>query len=243
MHGTGKIGLARILAVAAALALAILLCCAPVVGRGPIGQAGRARTFSDTYTMGFGAMSGNGDRVLSFSCPAGWSVLREAGPAFEGAIVRKGGTPLTIRFIYIDDSADSVRIHPKSAAKVAESDFRPFYVRGSNESGLGPVAVAEVTMETAASGVGRGDASYYALLPESIIADAVPDGVDSSQGFPGFKYGGWMSFACRIPEEGITYEERSEVLRILSSLSNGVSEEQYERALVAWLATPPEFRE
>lgn len=242
MYGAGNIDSTRILAISAGLVLAVILCSAPAMGKGPCETTGEFRIFPDAHATRFSAMRGS-NPALSFSCPPGWNVVREAGYASEGAIVRKEGTSLSIRFAYIDDSADSVRIRPKSVAKVAGSDFWPFYVRGRNKSGLGPFAVAEMTMEATPEGSGKGAASYYALLPESIVSNAVSDGVESSQGFPGFQYGGLMSFACRIPEEGMSHEEKTEVLRILSSLSNGVSEEQYERALVAWLANPPEFSE
>lgn len=241
MHGNGENSVIRILIVSVILASAVILCWIAVLQKSACEMVDGFHVSPNSYTTQFRVQNRNNNPSFSFSYPPGWSVSSEFGEAFDKAVIRKVGTNLSIRFIYADELGEPNRIHPKSIIKISESNFWPFYVHRENLSGIGPFAIAAVTLETDGADGDKNESVFYAILPERAITNVACEGLVEDQGFPAFEYGRLLSFACEIPKEGITYEERREVLRILASFSNGVSEQQYERAHLAWLASPWEY--
>jgi hypothetical protein len=108
--------------------------------------------------------------------------------------------------------------------KVADSQFIPGSVQGTNHADLGSFMVAkvynvgELFLQTDIEySVVDDDPGTFAVLPESWIGE--------QEGMPGlateaslaFEYSNLLSFTCTIPEGGLTDAEEREVIQILSS--------------------------
>lgn len=176
--------------------------------------------------------------TFTFSYPDGWEIDNsDIGTWGEKVEVRKENSDVAVGFMYRATPASADSAYPVSVVKVAESDFWPFYVSGKNLAGLGPFMVAKVEIASKNTTGNTSATSYYAVEPASAFSGDI-NVIAIDQDCPGFDYGGYVCMYSRIPEEGLSEGDEQTVTRILSSFSNGTTKEEYERAAIAWQASP-----
>lgn len=198
------------------------------------------RPFDNVCTTRFDVVNQKSYPAFTFSYPDGWELSSSVGSETEEIQIAKSGTSLAVHFAYEPNPQSIGRTHLQSVSKVANSGFWPCYVQGQNQAGLGPFMVAEVELATIDMQARTYPAHYLAVVPEAATND--PSIIYTGRGAPEFDYAGAIGFWCLIPEGGISDEDRTTVIQILSSFSNGITQEQHERALLAWMAAPDAFR-
>lgn len=195
-------------------------------------------TLKNSYSTQFDDGGNGAFPTFTFSYPDGWEISNsDVGVWGEKVEVRKENSDVAVGFMYTVAPASADSAHPVSVVRVAESDFWPFYMKGKNLASLGPFMVAKVEVASKSTDGKTSATSYYAVEPASAFSEDI-NAIAIDQGCPGFDYGGYVCMYSRIPEEGLSEGDEQAVMRILSSFSNGTSKEEYERAAIAWQASP-----
>lgn len=200
-----------------------------------------AGTFSEngvktpyTYSTVMGAVTLVTYPSFSFSYPEAWSVERETVErGLEEVTLQRNGTDITVNYSYGLDGPNEANVHRVSIKKVADSDFWPDYVQGTSHIDLGPFMVAEVVLSKTTADGAPYEFTYYAVLPESALRLPDTPGMDIASGVPSFRYSGRIAFWSLVPESGITDDQRNELIAILSSFTNGTTEEEYWKCVEA----------
>lgn len=187
-------------------------------------------TLTNSYSTRFGEANSITYPAFSFSYPDGWEVTSNVGASFENVELRKTGTDTVISFSFATKADSTGRTHVRTAHKIAESSFWPYYVQDRNHISLGPFAVAYIELVTVSPSGGEYIQPYYAIVPERALSHNEPRLIDTSIGIPGFDYSAKVSFYCQIPETWSSDIDRQEIVSILSSFSSDASEEQYLEA-------------
>lgn len=187
-------------------------------------------SLTSSYSTRFGEANSITYPAFSFSYPDGWEATSNVGESFENVELRKMGTDTVISFSFATKADSTGRTHVRTAHKIAESSFWPYYVQDSNNTSLGSFVVAYIELVTASPSGEEYIQSYYAIVPERALPHNEPRLIDTSIGIPGFDYNAKVSFYCQIPEIWSSDIDCQEIVSILSSFSSDASEEQYLEA-------------
>lgn len=187
-----------------------------------------------TYSTMMGAVTLVTYPSFSFSYPEAWSIEREiVERGLEEVTLQRNGTDITVNYSYGLDMPHPVNVQRVSIKKVADSSFWPSYVQDNNHTDLGPFMVAEVVLNKPTADGTPYDFTYYAVLPESALTLPDTPGMDIGSGVPSFRYSGSIAFWSLVPDGGITDDQRNEIIAILSSFTNGTTEEEYWKCVEA----------
>ncbi len=168
--------------------------------------------------------------TFTFRYPERWEIAdAKVQASSEEVTLRRQKSDVAVRFIHQGSGDSAMSVYPTSVKKVADSDFWPMYAQAADYRSVGASMVAEVTLEPVRDNGDDLSWSYYAVLPER-AASSGGDRIEVVSSVPGFEYGGVIAFTCEIPEGGMDATIRSEVIAILSSFSNGTTEDEYETA-------------
>lgn len=187
-----------------------------------------------TYSTAMGAVTLVTYPSFSFSFPDTWSIEREVVErGLEEVTLQRKSTDIAVNYSYGLDAPNPAHVNLVTIKKVADSAFWPGYVQSNDHTGLGPFMVAEVVLSKTTADGAPYEFTYYAVVPESALKRPDSPGLDIASGVPSFRYSGTIAFWSLVPDGGITDDQRRELIAVLSSFTNGMTEEDYWKCVEA----------
>ncbi len=191
---------------------------------------------NNTYTTHFGETNLVTYPAFSIDYPDGWTITSNEVNSSEEKFVLTNEAGTTITYWYFgtmrDLSGPTRKIETLNVTRMADANFIPGYVQGTDYSDLGKFMVAKLETFSECNLLDDGesvDVEYvrYALLPGSSVGEQSESFIPGLPTFS-FWYAGHISLIATTPNEKFTEQEEQEVIAILSSFRVGGSvSEQY----------------
>lgn len=160
-----------------------------------------------------------------FDYPDNWAITREECNQQEELVILENGKGARVTFLHysgkLDGGGSNTNMAKVKVSKIADSQFVPSYVQGTDHSELGEFMVAE--LKTIGILDMRTDSDYrkvdgnisYAVLPKA--EEGIRENVNkATSGEFVFRYSGNVSFTGQL-SDNYTEQEKEEVIAILSS--------------------------
>ena len=160
-----------------------------------------------------------------FDYPDNWAITREECNQQEELVILENGKGARVTFLHysgkLDGGGSNTNMAKVKVSKIADSQFIPSYVQGTDHSELGEFMVAE--LKTIGILDMRTDSDYrkvdgnisYAVLPKA--EEGIRENVNkATSGEFVFRYSGNVSFTGQL-SDNYTEQEKEEVIAILSS--------------------------
>lgn len=192
-------------------------------------DAGGNAGLNHTYQTKFGDVNMVTYPSFVFDYPDGWTISREEVTQTGETVILTNARGIEITYTHISGvregelgGGSAVNMARVEAGKIADSQFVPSGVQGTDHSGLGKFMVArlkvtgqlDMMLDTDFRDVDG--AVSYAVLPES------RQGIDDNVRYPNtvqsaFWYSSYISFIAESPDGRFSENEEKEVIEILSS--------------------------
>lgn len=169
-------------------------------------------SLSETYTTRFEKVSHVTYPAFTFGYPSTWEVTHEGVSSSTEEVVVSSEDGLAVRYLQMAGSSTGTvgAMSFGDLEKVADADFVPRAVQGTNHAGLGSFVVAKSAVEKDGKAVG----TCYALVPALALDD--PQFLSVETGAPGFSYSSALSFTC-MTDQALSEQDEREVVAILAS--------------------------
>lgn len=190
-----------------------------------------------TYTTQWGVVNGVTYPKFYFDYPDGWTITSEEVTSISEEVVLTKDTGVTVTFWNFKGMRDLTGptrdINCVDITWVANADFVPSSIQGTDYSDLGAFIVAKIKTTGKYDVLNGGEYSAvengsvrYALMPESEIDQ---DEECIIPGLPTFSfwYAGHISLIARTPNGEFTEQEEQEVVAILSSFRDRLDSSEY----------------
>lgn len=166
---------------------------------------------TNSYSTNFGEYNAVTFPVLTFGFPSNWSIkTQETNQGGElVTIANERGVEVTYR--YLMQSNMNGPMWEATFKKVSDAQFSPGWVQATDYSSLGAFSVANILVD------GQMESDIYALAQDSLSGTT-----ETRQGLPidalSTHWAGELSFVTTETPDGLTSQERQEVVAILASL-------------------------
>ena len=199
------------------------------------GKNGMNSSLNNVQVTQYGEMNFLTYPSFYFEYPNGWQITNEeVTPTTEKIeLSNENGTTITYwNFGEMRELIGPTRaINTVEVTKVADSDFKPSYVQGTDYSELGDFMVAKLKVIEKCDMLGSGDSikiddgvERYAILPKSQIGTQTENIIVGLPTFS-FWYSGHISLIAESASGKFTKQEEKDIIEILSSF-NHVSENE-----------------